>query len=328
MKKSIPKTLLVVKNRALGDSVMGLSTIQYLRDTLPDTTIIYAVPKWIFPLYKNCGHKVIALDFKTLGDWLESRRIIKEHNIDTVFELFQSGRTAKFFKIWRLFGGPHYNFHNHHSKEGLVFDQGVIKSNIQRDLDGAWTFFGHGSGPPSFLDYPPVLDISDKASKLQIVIGVVATRETKMWPLSSYGLLTHLIQKNFPKHKIVIPLGPGDNLIEEELKGIISSNTEFLKVPLDRLPLELAGSSLYVGNDTGLKHLCVSLGVSTYTLFGPEPPTEWHPYDSSLHPFYFREPLECRTKSAHYCGLQTCDSMICLNTLSPENLSEKISSLI
>jgi heptosyltransferase-2 len=330
MKKSIPKTLLVVKNRALGDSLMGLSTLQYLKDTLPETTIIYAVPKWIFPLYKNtqtAAHKVIALDFKTKSDWLESRRTIKKLNVDSVMELFQSGRTAKFFKLWRLFGGPRYHFHNHHQRKGPVHDQGIIKSNIQRDLDGAWTFFGHGTQPPNFLGYTPALLTKESSKKNQIVLGVVATRETKMWPLASYGKLTHLIQEKYPDTLIVIPLGPGDKIIEDELKNIISSNTEFLKVPLDLLPVELSGSLQYVGNDTGLKHLCVSLDVPTFTLFGPEPPTEWHPYDPVSHPFYFREPLECRTKSAHYCGLQTCDSMICLNQLSPEDLLKKISGV-
>jgi heptosyltransferase-2 len=326
VKKSIPKTLLVVKNRALGDSIMGLSTVQYLKKELPDTKIIYGVPKWIYPLYQDVqtlADDIIPLSFKTMSDWFESRRRIKEHKVDQVLELFQSGRTAKFFKLWQAFGGPQYSFHNHHSKEGPVYDQGVIKSNIQRDLDGAWTFYGKGKEPPHFINIPPHIE-RRPLNQGHFILGVVATRQTKMWPLSYYAELTHLISKKFPETKILIPLGPGDSEIENELRGKVSHDSEFLKVPLNELPQHLAGARHYIGNDTGLKHICVALGIPTYTLFGPEPPTEWHPYDPQKHPYYFREPLECRTRESHYCGLNTCQSMICLNEFKPSNLLDEI----
>lgn len=326
MEKSIPKTLLVVKNRALGDSVMGLSTLQYLKSLYPDTHLIYTLPKWITPLYENveiAADEVLPLEWKTAGDWWKSYRQLKEKNIDTVLELFQSGRTAKFFNLWEKIGGPEYHFHNHHEKEGPVHEQGVIKSNIQRDLDGAWTFFGKSNQPPSFLDLTPMMKVHGE-KKDQIILGIVATRETKMWPLSFYGRLSHLLKEKYPQTKIIIPLGPGDQKIKSEIQKSMHPDCEFLQGPLSQLPLVLNGSKQYIGNDTGLKHICVALGVPTYTLFGPEPPTEWHPYSRKNHPLYFREPLECRTRTAHYCGLNTCDSMICLNEFKPENLLEKI----
>ena len=124
--------------------------------------------------------------------------------------------------------------------------------------------------------------------------------------------------------KIIIPLGPHDNEIEKTLKPLVPANTLFIKEPLAQLPLSLHGCERYIGNDTGIKHLCVALGIPTYTLFGPEPPTEWHPYDSEKHPYYYLSPLECRTKYAHYCDLRNCQSMICLNTLTVESLFKKI----
>ena len=46
-------TIMLVKNRALGDSIMGLSAVQYLKEISPESNIIYAVPQWIAPLYAN-----------------------------------------------------------------------------------------------------------------------------------------------------------------------------------------------------------------------------------------------------------------------------------
>lgn len=333
MEKIIPKTLLVVKNRALGDAVMGLGAIQYLKEIHPETTVIYGLPPWICPLFKNAEHAadtVLPLSFKTLGEWWQARKAIKALGVTDVLELFQSGRTAKFFSLWERLGGPRYVFHNHHKSEGEVRDQGVIKSNIQRDLDAAYTFYGK-SEIPSFLNYCPKLvpknsqqnEVTPKSQKF--ILGVVATRETKMWPLKSFARLSHLLSERFPEAEILIPLGPGDTDIEKQIQLLnFSPNSKVVKENLSHLSDLFANSDHYIGNDTGLKHICIALGVPTFTLFGPEPPTEWHPYDSNNHPYYFREPLECRTRSAHYCGLSTCESMICLNEFSPESLMDRL----
>lgn len=331
MKKNTPKTLLVIKNRALGDSVITLGTLQYLRDTLKETEIIYGVPSWIYPLYKNVqtpAHKVIPLDFKTMGDWWDSYKAIKAFEIDTVLELFQSGRTSKFFNLVSKTSHIKYFFHNHHKKKGDVFDQGVIKSNIQRDLDAAWTFFGDPNTRPQFLDYTPSMQaIVEK--KNQITFGVIATRETKMWPMQYYCDLAKLIQSYDPKLKIIIPLGPGDQKLEDQIYELqFPENCYIIKEKLNRLPLLLAESKLYIGNDTGQKHISIAMNVPTLSFFGPEPPAEWHPYPTDKHPYFFKEGLECRTRTAHFCGLSTCDSMICLNQFMAREVFEKAKDIL
>ncbi len=320
MKKTTPNTLLVVKNRALGDSVITLGAIQYLRDTLKDTEIIYAVPSWIYPLYKNVqtsAHKVIPLDFKTTKDWWNAYKTIRGFEVDTVLEFFQSGRTSKFFGLLSKLGLIKYHFHNHHKKVGDVHDQGVIKSNIQRDLDAAWTYFGKKEVYPHYQDFTPAMSIPVE-KKHQITFGVVATRKTKMWSMESYRDLAELIYQDDPQMKIIIPLGPGDDEIENQIYDLnFPRNCYIVKEKLDLVPKTLAESKLYIGNDTGLKHISIAVGVKTLSFFGPEPPTEWHPYSTKDHPYYYKEGLECRTREAHYCGLSECDSMICLSEFTP-----------
>ena len=333
MSKPTPKTILVVKNRAMGDSIIGLSTIQYLRDIYPKATIIYAVPPWIKPLYNNiqcAADEIISLELSSIKNWYKQWLALKKYHIDIVFELFQSGRTHHFFNLWNFFGGPTYFAHNHHKKEGDIFDQGVIKPNIQRDLDGAWTYFkNQEETPPSYLKYPPKMKvITSTKNRQQITLGVVATRKTKMWPLDHYKKFIQLAEKNIPNYHIVIPLGPGDQWIADELSYLSLNNYSIIQEKLEQLPKILEPSDLYIGNDTGLKHICVSLDIPTYTLFGPEPPLEWHPYDESMHQYYFLTPLECRTRDAHFCGLSQCESMICLNQFRAEDLLEKVISLL
>ena len=116
--------------------------------------------------------------------------------------------------------------------------------------------------------------------------------------------------------------------MDQELKRKFNSlgvvgNVQFCEVSLAQLPREIATAQLYIGNDTGIKHLSIALGLKSISFFGPEPPEEWHPYDKSEHPFFYIDPLDCRTEKAHFCGLSTCESMICLNQFTPDSVYQE-----
>ena len=55
-----------------------------------------------------------------------------------------------------------------------------------------------------------------QAEKL-IVLGVVATVDTKMWSLENYCLLARNIRRHFPQWKIVVPLPSSDRDCERKL---------------------------------------------------------------------------------------------------------------
>ncbi len=47
---------------------------------------------------------------------------------------------------------------------------------------------------------------------------------------------------------------------------------------------QLAATSLYVGNDSGITHLAAMLGIPTVVFFGPMSPTRWHPRGGIVYP--------------------------------------------
>ncbi|MCO4794843.1 MAG: glycosyltransferase family 9 protein [Bacteriovoracaceae bacterium] len=324
-----PRTILVVKNRAMGDSIMGLSSLQWLKKTYPDSRIVYGLPSWIIPLYENvtiAADQIINVDLKSTSDWFRLYKEVRSINPDYIHEMHLSGRTSKFFSLYSKIHNSKYSFHNHHlNSKTDVLDQGVIKPLIQRDLDGVWSFLGKNTDIPSFESLEPKMTLESVEDKNQIIFGVVATRETKMWPLEYYVELSKRIES-----KILIPLSKSeeDLKIKKQLIDLgISSRAEFLHSPLADLPEKLSGSKYYIGNDTGLKHLSIAVGVPTLTFFGPEPPLEWHPYASNSHNYLYIDQLECRTREFHYCGLSQCDSMICLNQISVDQVMEKLNEI-
>lgn len=310
---------------------MGLATVSYIKGLYPDAKIYYALPAWVVPLYDKVETDVdefIPLKLDGLKDWWSLRKHISDIGPDLIYEMHLSGRTEKFFSLYKMVYKIPYYFHNHHLKDGgKVLDQGVIKALIQRDLDGAWSFLGSDSEKPKYLNFTPKMKM-EETTKDQVILGIVATRETKKWPISYYAKLCHQIFSKSPKTKIIIPLSNSEEDLEAQVsleKEGLPENTEFLRSSLADLPGHINGSKFYIGNDTGLKHIAIALGVKTFTFFGPEPPNEWHPYDEGKHPYFYIPDLECRTREAHYCGLHHCESMICLNQILPE---EVISSIL
>lgn len=310
---------------------MGLSSLQAFHGRWPDVELYYALPAWIVPLYKHYQHpkiRVVPLKLEGLLDTAETYLDLRSYNFDAIYELHQAGRSRRLLKGLSALERIPYGYHNHHLKSGgPVHDQGKIKPLIQRDLDGVFSFFRSNDGIPHYLDHPPsfLLAGTQPVKRDRLILGVVATRETKMLPFSLYARAVELILQGHPTMEIAIPLAPNDFKTHQRLIREAPALEKYVvHWSLERLPGEFAQSRFYMGNDTGLKHLAVSLNLSTLTFFGPEPPHEWHPYETEQHRYFYVEPLECRTREAHFCGLSQCDSMICLNQFRPEDMAQVV----
>lgn len=311
---------------------MGLSTVQYLRDLFPKSTIIYGVPQWtakVFAETKTAADFIYPLKMNSMSDIIELWSDLLNFQVDFIHEMHQSGRGNKVFTSFCALKKIPYTAHNHHKKSGTkIIDQGVIKPIIQRDLDGVYSCWGKTQDLPSYLDYSPLMEVLNSQNKKRIIFGVVATRETKKWPLQHFKKLAELINSHDSKIEIVIPLSysqPDMKLKKEIVELNFPKNANVVHWELSQLAREFSGSKLYIGNDTGIKHLAIAVGIKTITFFGAEPPQEWHPYEQINHQFFYREGLQCRTRNNHYCGLQVCDLKNqeynqCLTEILPQSI--------
>jgi heptosyltransferase-2 len=339
MNKSLtPKKILVVKNRAMGDAVLGLSAIQFLKKCLPSVHITYATPEWMVDLFRtdlSLVDRAVPLDFSGPLAWTKTFLELKKFDYDVILELNQSGRSGNFFKMFSFVNSVPYYFHNHNLNVGdFVLDQGVRKPNIQRDLDLIYSYLTKvlhlTVEKPHYLDFQPEIQHTASKSK-EIILGIVATRETKMWPVQNWVQFIQDFHLRFPDWKLTIPVSknPLDQKIKKEiLNHGPFSHVQWIEKPLSQLIDQLAKAQLYLGNDTGLKHLSIALGLKSLSFFGPEEPLEWHPYEIKNHPYFFIEPLECRTIDSHFCGLNHCSVMACMKPFTSEKVLERVTSLL
>lgn len=249
---------------------------------------------------------------------------------DAILELHKSGRSSKILRVFAGLTGARYIAHDHNKNTGEIFEQGVRKPIIQRDLDGAYTLactYDEKAKYPSYLEYAPRFK-KRRGDELGVVLGVVATREEKKWPLSHYAELVRFIKLAHPELPIYIPLSKSaeDEEIKGALQSLMSAESEalFIQAPLANLGEVLSKGHLYIGNDTGLKHICVALGYKTWTLFGPEEPIEWHPYDYQKHPFFWIYGGDVRTRMVEQCKLVQFDRSRDLSEITPEEVYEQL----
>jgi ADP-heptose:LPS heptosyltransferase len=207
--------------------------------------------------------------------------------------------------------------------------KGQIKPIIERDLDLVRSLgvLIENAPLPSLYTIHDLNDYSQKSQPV-LTIGLGASRKTKMWPIINYreiAIKWNLITGG----SVVLVVGNNEEeLIDQFQKA--GPKLLFIRVekgrPLKELSAILKSSDLFLGNDSGPRHLAAALGTKTVTVFGPEDPYEWHPYPIERHPFHFIENLNCREDAPKgfpaWCGIEDCvkQSHRCMRSISVEQV--------
>ena len=95
----------------------------------------------------------------------------------------------------------------------------------------------------------------------------------------------------------------------------------------------ISSARVFVGSDSGAKHIACALGVSTVTLFGPESIGEWHCYDETKNKA-IQVMVGCRDNDPNppafsWCGVTVCPyaSHACMALIDPEVVLKAISEV-
>ena len=117
-----------------------------------------------------------------------------------------------------------------------------------------------------------------------LVVGPTANWDAKIWPTQKFiELINRLITECPPliNARIVVVGGPGE---EDKAKPVLDAIEPNRKIDLvGPIPfLDVAAvfkrASIYVGNDSGLMHLCAATGTPTLGLFGPTRDENYSPW--------------------------------------------------
>jgi len=117
---------------------------------------------------------------------------------------------------------------------------------------------------------------------LRIALHVGAGKAANRWPVAHFARLAQFLHDRL-NAQIILFWGPNETTLADEFCRLIT----FLPVKVDPAGLRHLAAcftqcSLLVCNDTGVMHVCASVGVPLVAVFGPTPPDEWKPIGDSF----------------------------------------------
>lgn len=356
--------ILAIKNRAIGDTVLLTGPLRLLKQHYPDHQL-HVLARFPggqllegLPFIDRviCAHEPKG-SLDRMAYWFRMIKRLREQFYSMTLNFHASFRTSLTAKLLRT----DYCVANHHEIKGRnwfsdipIPGRGVVKPVIDRDLDllraiGIAAHLQDAMPELKLYDFEEQdaqkllaekinqQNLNQSHSAVRVFLGIGASRPTKIWNPHHFAEIVERIEKEF-NALFVICSTNADELWLNTFLSLMSSTPKlyeriliFKNLNLRQAAAILSLCNCYVGNDSGLKHVAIALGLRSFTIFGPEGPLEWHPYNQKNHPYAFIDHLACRTETGkHWCPIQTCTRYQnqCMNHITPDQVWESVASVL
>ena len=239
----LPSRRLIIRPGGIGDYILSLPAIEYLRTEYTEVW----VPSALVPLIRFAEARGIAstgIDLLGLAGVEPPARLIEAlRSFDSIVSWYGANRT-KFRAQVHALGLP-FQFLNALPEHG-----GRIH---------AADFFLKQAGGDGFA--VPKIECPPQPTEDFAVIHPFSGSERKNWPLERFREVAA---------RLPIPVrwcvGP-----DEALEGAVRLEN------LYELACWLASARVYIGNDSGITHLAAAVGVLVVAIFGASDPQVWAP---------------------------------------------------
>jgi heptosyltransferase-2 len=337
--------ILLAKRRALGDTVLLSSSVALLASCFPEAEISVLVPAAFAAVLIGNPHIRHLWSFEE--GWASLLPKIRREKFDHFIHLHASDR-ARVFGWFTGAAEKHYHYQNSETEKAY----GKHPNALEWDAFFFRSLFGDRVKMPAPM---PCIYLSEEERaegrrfwapvdpSRVVFLGLGASRPTKRWLPEHFARLAELI-KDRREYIPAIVVGPGeeeqsfaakviDQLRVRGMRPLGGGKGDFFHLAglsVRDLAKALSAVRAYVGNDSGPKHIAAALGIPTVTLFGPEDPVEWHPYDQRMHPIFFQPGLSCRLEdNGRWCGIPVCDESSpekhrCMRDLDPLDVLARV----
>jgi heptosyltransferase-2 len=295
--------ILVIRLKQIGDALISLPVCKSLRAAMPDARIDYLVYEHIGPLFHHhpAVDNVLTISpAERKNQWKYFLRIrdIRKTGYDLVIDLLTVPVTVL---MTRYSGAPLQ----------LGFDKGKWRSRLYRtpvphpgsggSLDAKLSIL---NGLPFEVDRIRSFDVVFKEEELiemrarmtagglspdkpTLLFSPISRLGSKNWPQDFFEKLIHHCLSRYDVQGVMI-WGPGEREQVQALANRIGPD-EPLTAGIETGTLrELAALShlcdLFIGNDSGPRHVAEASGISTFTIFSPPiSKFAWIPHRGSRH---------------------------------------------
>ncbi len=349
------RKILVVKLDHIGDCIIAFPAIRRLKQHFPDARISVLTSHASRPVWslEASVAETIEFDFfharSALGeiersekDWRELRERLAGEQFDLAVDLRKHTETRPVLQHTgaRILAG--FDFRNQfpwldialewtgdqiyarkrqHNGDDLVnlVDAIAVCGESDRTVIAA-----RPAGTPALAA------LSRKKSPGPLIcVHPTVGNDARQWPIEYFAaVIDRLIEKD--RARVVLIGGPGDEEVAADIVARVrhpKAVTSLVgKLPLAELPALLSGVSLFLGNNSGPKHIAAGLGVPTVGVHsGTEDVREWGPVGPSAiavarevvcAPCYLAKAEDCRR------------GLACLRELEPARVYDACKRLL
>jgi ADP-heptose:LPS heptosyltransferase/GT2 family glycosyltransferase len=345
------KRILVVKLDHIGDFITALPAIRRLKQHFPTATIHVLAARGArsFAEAETCIDGFIEFEFfharSGLGtkdltdeDYAELRARLVPYGLDLAVDLRKHADTREVLRHVpaRFLAGYDYmgqftfldialeweGDKNLHRKRGHVTDDLI---NLVEAVGTAAAEERNSLSSPTWpaAALPDFLDDATRALFAKPVVAIHPGVGTVMrqWPAEHFAALTDLLVEADGVNALLIG-GPDEVELAEEMLGKIVRRDAVIsvtgKTSLAELTQLLACCALYVGNNSGPKHIAAAIGVPTIGVHsGVIDPTEWAPIGKRA--MALRRNMVC--SPCYLARLEDCPrNLACLRQLEPTSV--------
>lgn len=282
------RRFLVVRVGSLGDIVHTFPAVAALRESFPDSEIIWLTqPRWkLLVATSGLVSKIWTTETRALSSLMKTIREIRAAAFDVSVDYQGLWKSASLpflagvkrrigFASVREVGVPLLYTDPVHATSAHVADQNGELSLRAGALSPVADF---NLQPPPKDDEALFKYLSTRGVERYVVLSPGGGWRSKCWPAERFGKLCRMIRDSLSL-RCVVNYGPGEDYLAAKVRDA-SSDTDPLLFNGELGPLMslLRNAICVVGGDTGPLHLAVALGTPVVALFGPTNPARNGPY--------------------------------------------------
>jgi heptosyltransferase-3 len=313
------RSVLVVRLRSIGDTVLATPSLHALRRFLPRARIDVLLEDWVAPLLEGSDDvdRVLTVRRKSQSSRLRVARALRAEGYDVAYNL-HGGSTAAL--LVRASGAKHrvgyadYAYaalHNHAAppSSGLWGREKTHSAEQQLALLG-WTGVPVTDRPASRLAVTGAAAAAverrlSEEAKLSAgqpfaLIHPAAAFDTKTWAAANFArVVEHLAARGLA---VVAVAAPGEEKVIDEVRA----NTDvtlagFTDLSLPELTALAARSTIFVGNDSGVAHVAAAVRTPQVVVFGSSNVAHWRPWTPAPAEVV-REEMHCAPCPGYTCA--------------------------
>jgi len=311
------RSLLVIRLRSIGDTVLTTPSLFSLRRFLPHTKIHILLEDWVAPVLEGSDliDRVIAIPRHTSARARIAREL-RRTQYDVVYNL-HGGTTATLLTrataARHRVGFAHYQYarlHNHvaPSPQEIWHRSSLHSAEQQLALIG-WTGVPVTDRPATQLAVTERASAS-VASKLSskgigkgepfALIHPAAALETKQWAIENFARIAEeVVARGLAP--VAITASKEKPMLESLIQESSAAVVGFDDLSLPEVTALAARARLFVGNDSGIAHIAAAAGAPCVVVFGSSNVAHWRPWTTNRSEVV-REEMPCQPCHGYFCA--------------------------